>query len=210
MREVTARDDAARHLRPDTMVALAMTVDSAAFVEAISVPLLLVRIDEPASELATTLERVFESGGARVEPALGFHTVTQDSAERVGSVRPAPPSFGPQQLQVRLIRALHFAVPLRKRAGGKSFTERISIGRARNNDVVLRHESVSKFHAWIGRDEDDAYYVADGGSRNGTKWNGGRVSPGAPVRLEPGDLVQFGAIEAIFCGASVVWGALNR
>ncbi len=33
------------------------------------------------------------------------------------------------------------------------FPSRVSIGRARNADIVLRHESVSKFHAWFERDE---------------------------------------------------------
>jgi hypothetical protein len=207
---VTSRDDAARHLRPETMVALAMNVDRASFCDAIDVPLLLVRIDDLESELSTTLESVFERGGARIDPAIGFRTITQDSAVGRGSGRPKTPSFGAGELKVRLIRALHFAIPLRKRStGGKTFSERISIGRARNNDIVLRHESVSKFHAWIARDEDDAYYVADAQSRNGSTRNGDRITSGSPVRLDLGDIVRFGGVEAVLASAAIIWGAVR-
>jgi hypothetical protein len=128
------------------------------------------------------------TGGGIVEPgaprmALAIARLDHAAGEDPGTAVVVA-TFGAAQLQVRLIRAVHFAWPLRKRPGaGKQFSERISVGRARNNDVVLRHESVSKFHAWIARDESDAYYVADASSRNGTSLNGASVGSKAGFDL---------------------------
>src|SRR3954469_22725095 len=41
-------------------------------------------------------------------------------------------------------------LPIRK-AAGNPYPDRISIGRARNCDIVVRHESVSKLHAHFRR-----------------------------------------------------------
>src|SRR4051794_10640808 len=45
------------------------------------------------------------------------------------------------------------------------WADRISIGRAANNDLVIRHASVSKLHAHL-RVDGARVYVADAGSRN--------------------------------------------
>jgi hypothetical protein len=205
--------EAAANLRPEDVVARAHALDRDDFEAVFDAPLLLVRVEDPSGEVAEALRAVCANRGVRVDPGIGFHTVTeQDDRASQLRARAAPAgSFGPGQLQVRLIRAVHFAVPLRKRADEtKAFTERISLGRARNNDVVLRHESVSKFHAWFSCDERGAYYVADASSRNGTKLNGQLLAAAAPVQLREGDLLRFGSSEALFCSAGALWDALRQ
>jgi hypothetical protein len=111
------------------------------------------------------------------------------------------------KLEARISRAPHVAVALRKRFGAaKDFSDRISVGRALNNDIVLRHERVSKFHAWFECDEDDDFYVADAASRNGTSLNGEAVTD-ALTRIRPGDTLRFGGVEAAVCSAEIFWHA---
>lgn len=197
-----------RSLEPSSLVSLAWANAKDAFVARVEAPLLLVRLDEPAAELAETLRGIAANDppGTRLEPTIGFETRSEVDDKRRTS--PRPQTFGASQLAVRLMRGPHFAVPIRKRPeAGKAFSERVSVGRARNNDVVLRHGSVSKFHAWLRCDEDGYFYVGDAASRNGTLANGDAVH--APHRLAPGDEVTFGAITAVFCPAETLWDAIR-
>jgi hypothetical protein len=201
---------AQRNLLPRTLVERVRGLSRPDLAREIAVPLLLVRLDDLGGELAQSLGQLAETGVARVDPGMGFHTQSTDRpTQRMRSV-PPPPALAPEQITVRVIRAPHFVVPLGKRAGaGRAFTERVSVGRARNSDVVLRHPSVSKFHAWFVRDEDSAYYLVDASSRNGTFRNDVPLEGGVPVRLRTGDLLRFGTIEATFCDAATLRDALD-
>ena len=50
----------------------------------------------------------------------------------------------------------------------------IRIGRMKENDLVVNNLAVSRFHATLGR-EDDAFFLEDTGSENGTWVNGERI-----------------------------------
>ncbi len=73
------------------------------------------------------------------------------------------------------------------------WSDRISVGRARNNDIVLSHHSISKLHAHITQ-KDGVLCVTDTGSSNGTRVNGTRLVQGEahPIRL--GDSITFGGL----------------
>lgn len=73
--------------------------------------------------------------------------------------------------------------------------ERISLGRARNCDVVVRHASVSKLHAHFFL-EDSKLVLADAKSTNGCRINNRTLTPGERVALSCGDLLCLGMIEA--------------
>ena len=68
---------------------------------------------------------------------------------------------------------------------------RITIGRGPENDIVLRHRSVSRQHAEI-RAEQGKVFIKDLASSNGT-WIGDRRIRN--VRLADGDVVRFGELE---------------
>lgn len=79
----------------------------------------------------------------------------------------------------------------------------VSVGRAAGNDIVLGDPSISKFHAFL-RETDEGFVLQDGGSKNGTTRNEGRVAPrgaGRPVVLSPGDRVRFGSVPLTFLRA---------
>ncbi|MGE0431255.1 MAG: FHA domain-containing protein [Planctomycetota bacterium] len=71
--------------------------------------------------------------------------------------------------------------------------ESASVGRTAGNDIVLNDKKVSSAHARIVRDS-TAWRLIDGGSRNGTRINGKRVSDPAGQLIVPGDWIAFGKV----------------
>jgi pSer/pThr/pTyr-binding forkhead associated (FHA) protein len=84
-------------------------------------------------------------------------------------------------------------MPLVK-APGNPYSDRISVGRARNCDVVLRNPSVSKLHAHLRREPNGSWVLIDVNSHNGTAIDGVRVSPSQPVPMRIGEQVTFGGM----------------
>jgi hypothetical protein len=84
-------------------------------------------------------------------------------------------------------------LPLVK-APGNPYSDRISVGRARNCDVVLRNPSVSKLHAHMRREPNGSWVLIDVNSHNGTSIDGQRVHPSQPVPLRIGEQVTFGGM----------------
>ena len=163
---------------------------------------LLVRLNDQSGELLAGLSAASAAGkpgagGARSD-GIGFYTVQQSQMDssrsrRSISIRPMPDM---KLIKRRISIAPHFVVELRKREKDASYMNRVSVGRARNQDVVLRHASVSKSHAWFETSETGGLYVADAGSKNGTWVNGARCE--APTTLKDGDEVVFGTVRTVF------------
>lgn len=114
------------------------------------------------------------------------------------------------ELAEMLADKFHFVVPLKKRPSAQApYSERISVGRARNKDIVLRHASVSKFHGWFEAKPDSLDYT-DAGSRNGTMLNGKRIGRREPVSLTHGDLLTFGKVVGSICSPAILWKTINQ
>ncbi len=69
--------------------------------------------------------------------------------------------------------------------------EVLRIGRSSRCDLVVLHPEVSRFHARLEWRE-NAYWIEDLSSTNGTWLNGRRLSPHEPVALRPGDVIGLG------------------
>ncbi len=67
------------------------------------------------------------------------------------------------------------------------------LGRAADNTVQLPDPSISRYHAFLGADEEGMVRLNDMGSTNGTFLNGRRLPENTPVRVADGDRLQFGA-----------------
>lgn len=79
------------------------------------------------------------------------------------------------------------------------FTDKITIGRAANNDVVIKLPSISKFHAWLTKNE-EGYAIFDAQSTFGTFVEGAKAPQdgqrGLPV--PPGTKLKLGELELFF------------
>jgi hypothetical protein len=201
------KETAIDNLWPREIAARARAVSEEVFAHEMDGWLLLVRVDDPAGETAQVLQRGALGERTPLIPSIGFRTTMRVGDEP--AIRQRTP-FGPKQLELRLQAGAYVAVPIHKRAGsGKDFIERVSVGRATNNDIVIRDDSVSKLHAWFARGEEGNIYVADAGSRNKTILNGTAIPLQSPEETNSGDSIRFGAVESILSAASVVWRALH-
>ena len=168
--------------------------------------MLVVLVEAGDSELAHGLESKREKTGD-VE-GLGFRTETRElTATLSGDVvrTRAAHVFNEQtaeRLPLGFARASCHVVPVCKRSE-VSFLHHVSVGRARNHDIVLRHRSVSKFHAWLELTQDARLFVKDCDSSNHTYVNSTQVVDRA--ELSPGDTVKFGSVEARVCTSEGLW-----
>ena len=81
--------------------------------------------------------------------------------------------------------------PLTKRTTA-SFEGMINVGRTPNNDVVLLSRAISKLHAYFTYSRtDNAYFLTDATSTNGTLINGKKLTPKQPERIFDGDTINF-------------------
>ena len=69
----------------------------------------------------------------------------------------------------------------------------VTVGRGRDNDIIIDDRSVSKFHSTIALTQDGKLIVADVGSSNGTFVNDKAIKGRMVVDL--GDVITFGDIE---------------
>jgi len=83
------------------------------------------------------------------------------------------------------------AIPLFK-SNRNAFGSKITVGRARNNDVIVRAPKISKLHAAFYSGAHGANYkLQDMGSLNGTVVNGRRLHSKERSALNPGDVITF-------------------
>ncbi len=82
------------------------------------------------------------------------------------------------------------AVPLVK-TSRNVFSSKITVGRATNNDVIIRAQMISKAHATFILDDGDRIKLMDMGSANGTMVNGRRLMKREMVPVASGDTVTF-------------------
>ncbi|MBX3472459.1 MAG: FHA domain-containing protein [Planctomycetes bacterium] len=84
---------------------------------------------------------------------------------------------------------------IKKRAGANAFDMMVTIGRARNNDIEVRAQDVSKFHAYIMFAPGGEASITDAGSTYGTFVRGRQLRPREDkVPLAPGDEVKLGSV----------------
>jgi ABC transport system ATP-binding/permease protein len=71
----------------------------------------------------------------------------------------------------------------------------VRVGRARENDIVVEHPSLSRQHARLVLEDDD-WKIVDSSSANGIRINGETYAMSA---LRPGDVIELGHVKLRFC-----------
>ncbi|HEY6877611.1 MAG TPA: FHA domain-containing protein [Polyangiales bacterium] len=204
------------HWKPRELVLSARHCSLEDFTRECDAPYLLcIRVDDPESELAVGLATQEPRDQGR--DGLGFRTVQRNVSsvmESIAAIKRAAEVAGgskaSQGLHSRFARevleASCFVLPLRKRSEA-AFLRSVSVGRARNHDIVLRHRSVSKFHGSFDFDEQGRLFVRDANSSNHTFVNGQKVSE--PKEVRAGDAVQFGSVETHLCTTEDFWRTVH-
>jgi hypothetical protein len=170
---------------------------------------LVIVLDSASSELALGLNAVHAGEGDGLPFRTAALTGQYTPVETGRQSRPSLATQSDDMPVLAKLRALSLfpchVIPLRKRVEA-AFLSSISVGRARNHDIVLRHASVSKFHANL-EIEEGSLFVKDAGSRNHTFVNHDRVQ--GRVEVKPGDNLRFGWVEALLCGDDALWHVVN-
>jgi len=96
-----------------------------------------------------------------------------------------------------------YLVPLVK-SDRNPFERLITLGRARNNDVILQSSSVSKVHAWFSTEGPTGWVIQDNGSTNGTTHNDQLAPPKRNLPLSFGDTLGFAGVQAVFADGPTV------
>jgi hypothetical protein len=132
--------------------------------------------------------------------SAGVRSITPGSLRPNASLRPS----------TALARGQYHVVEIGKRGDlDGAFPERISVGRAANKDIVLRHMSVSKFHGWFELDETFGLYVVDAGSTNHTVVHTRQLIARAREPVPPGTGIRFGSIDTLVIDAGSLWHAFH-
>jgi hypothetical protein len=104
-----------------------------------------------------------------------------------------------------------------KKHASNSWLEWIAVGRARNNDIVLRHRSVSKLHARFHVEPGGLTAAGDGGSvwitdmksTAGTSVNDAPLEPSTPHLLGPGDRLRLGLVACEYLDPDALYRKLR-
>lgn len=75
--------------------------------------------------------------------------------------------------------------------------ERLSVGRTKENALIIEDTSVSKIHATLFINHEKKLMIADTGSTNGTFINGKRIAYGKAFPLEETDKLKIGTVEVL-------------
>jgi hypothetical protein len=98
-------------------------------------------------------------------------------------------------------------VPVFSPANATSTRRVVTVGRARDQNLVLRHPTVSKEHATLEL-EGDTWMVRDLGGRNRTYVNEQRIE--VPAQVVPGDKLRFASISTLLITGRALWGAVRE
>jgi hypothetical protein len=203
-----------RTLLPGTLVRDATRLELDAFLTRYGMlPMLLVRLGDDDADLRTGLQNLWLPGGTetgvRVAP-MRFRTNVLRQADPVPPPRKVPQREKRAEDNVLplLEKGPHFAAIIRRQPGtspGPGGAHRISLGRTANNDIVLRHSSVSKFHASLEPTEDGTIQIVDNASTNKTTLNGTELESRTPFEARSGDRVVFGSVETVLWSPRALW-----
>ncbi len=122
---------------------------------------------------SATTKSTYTGRAARIDETIALHARLKSSrraVERTG----APPNLLTWKREQRALDGL----------------DSLTIGRSRDNDIVIPEDEVSSYHCRVFR-EGEALFLEDLGSTNGTFANGGRVH--GRFRLSAGDIVTVGS-----------------
>ena len=145
-------------------------------------------------------------------PAL-FRTMVT-APRRPGGTPPPPSTPRPPIPADGLVRHIcedpgRFGLYPLSKTGTNPWSDRVLVGRASNNDIVLRNDRISKLHAYFQLGARGIWRIYDARSANGTRVDGVAVPPGeAGVAIRPGQIVMFGTVATELVDSATLYDSL--
>ncbi len=141
-------------------------------------------------ELSLQLSKMGEKGFRRQypHPFLGLSRTPLESEEWV-----EPKTLDSEIRRIEPQRsgdALNIIVPVAK-SDRNVYGSKVTLGRAKNNDIIMREPRISKLHATFIPKDDQVFQIMDMGSSNGTLVNGEPLTAREAVDLKSGDEISF-------------------
>lgn len=147
-------------------------------------------------------------------PALFRTMVTH-----VKKIAPPPAPFGKKAIAPANLAAHLASEPGRfgaypvVKTGSNPWSDRVLVGRAANNDIVLKNDRISKLHAYFqyhGRETSrGGWRLYDARSANGTRIDGVAVPPGEEgLEVRGGQVVQFGTVATQLLDSGALYDAI--
>ncbi len=100
-------------------------------------------------------------------------------------------------------------VPVQKREESP-WQDRILLGRAPNNDIILREPSVSKSHAHFAQESDGTWFIHAKKTVNGTSVDGRPIDAGSTGLIRAGSQLQFGNVNCEFIDNGALYDLFSR
>jgi pSer/pThr/pTyr-binding forkhead associated (FHA) protein len=162
---------------------------------------------EPVDRYLTLVKHMTSVAFAKQE--LGYFLLKRPIETTETAAQPAPISFDTvlENVEVDLFAELWRIAAVKKREGNP-YSDRISIGRASNCDVVLRVPSISKVQAHILCEPNGSFSLRANNSANPTLLNGHVVPASSVCPLNVGDKIAFGSMVFEFVDAPRLYKVL--
>jgi len=103
-----------------------------------------------------------------------------------------------------------YELVLVQKRGESPWQDRILIGRAPNNDIILREPSVSKSHAHLAQESDGTWIVHAKKTVNGTFVDGRFIDAGSTGLIRLGSTLQFGNVFCEFIENGALFDLFSR
>ena len=118
---------------------------------------------------------------------------------------------GAERSPLRAPEAPAERIPVAKRPGGNPFTNMITIGRAKNNDIIISATDMSKFHAYLSQDPSTGNWtLTDSGSTNGSYLDGERLVPRESYPIDPGQSAFLASTQITLLQGSVLYNFVRQ
>jgi hypothetical protein len=140
-------------------------------------------------------------------PAL-FRTMVSNVKKSPSATTKKHPTGGGMAQALALDPGRYGLYPLIK-SGSNPWSDRVLVGRASNNDIVLRNDRISKLHGYFQCGARGVWKLYDAKSANGTRIDGELVPPGEEgVEIRTGQVVMFGTLPCEIIGSGELYDSL--
>jgi hypothetical protein len=140
-------------------------------------------------------------------PAL-FRTMVTNIKRAQPPAKRAP-AAGERYVRLLMVDPSRFGIYPLSKSGSNPWSDRVLVGRASNNDIVLRNDRISKLHAYFQCGARGIWRLYDAKSANGTRVDGVPIPAGEDgLEIHSGQLLMFGTVATEVVDSATLYDSL--